>query len=116
MFVGLGLVIFIYIKELECEVWVLVGVFVVFLLMFLYINNKIFEDINNKDSDIDCIDLKIVLNNLDSVDMQLRLNNFDSINLLDFIYVSFCGIMFEIEIVVLDGIDRFFVNDRFWKV
>lgn len=43
MFIGLGLIIFIYIKELKSEVWFLVGVVVVFLFMFLYLNNKIFK-------------------------------------------------------------------------
>lgn len=40
---GSGLIIFIYIKESRSEVWALVGVVVVFLSMFPYLNNKIFK-------------------------------------------------------------------------
>lgn len=116
MLAGSGLVIFIYIKESEREAWALVGVFVAFLSMFPYINNKIFEDTNNKDSDTDCTDSKTVSNNPDSVDMQSRSNNPDSTNPSDPIHASPCGIMPEIEIVAPDGIDRPPVNDRPWKV
>lgn len=116
MLAGSGLVIFIYIKESEREVWALVGVFVAFLSMFPYINNKIFEDTNNKDSDTDYTDSKTVSNNPDSVDMQSGSNNPDSTNPSDPIHASPCSIMPEIEIVAPDGIDRPPVNDRPWNV
>lgn len=110
MLAGSGLVIFIYIKESEHEAWTLVGVFVAFLSMFPYLNNKIFEDTNNKDSDPDCTDSP------DSVDMQSGSNNPDSTNPSDRIHAIHCGIMPEIEIVAPDGIDRPPVNARAWKV
>lgn len=79
MLAGSGLIIFIYIKESEREVWALVGVFVAFLSMFPYLNNKIFEDTNNQDpdSDPDCTDLKTVSSNPDSPDIQSGSNNPD---------------------------------------
>nr|XP_034320179.1 uncharacterized protein LOC105341274 isoform X1 [Crassostrea gigas]XP_034320180.1 uncharacterized protein LOC105341274 isoform X1 [Crassostrea gigas] len=43
MLAGSGLIIFIYIKESKSEAWSLVGVVVVFLSMFPYLNNKIFK-------------------------------------------------------------------------
>lgn len=43
MLAGSGLIIFIYIKESRSEAWALVGVVVVFLSMFPYLNNKIFK-------------------------------------------------------------------------
>lgn len=110
MLAGSGLVIFIYIKESEHEAWTLVGVFVAFLSMFPYLNNKIFEDTNNKDSDPNCTDSP------DSVDMQSGSNNPDSTNPSDRIHAIHCGIMPEIEIVAPDGIDRPPVNARAWKV
>lgn len=40
--VGVGFVIYIYVKKFNEDVWSFVGVVIVFLLMFLYLNKKIY--------------------------------------------------------------------------